>query len=313
MAASKSIVMIIDGGGTTTTVAAIDSSSIVNRTSLPSFKPNAGSLRTNELCRSLGLWLATARTSELEIKWILIGMAGVWAAAEKQQYLNSFSESWAEYISPDVPRVSVVSDVELVHLAAHGGSPGIVMIAGTGSICVARTYDGRMLRCGGWGPRIDDAGSGFWMGREALRAVAQMLDGRGLHTTLIRPVAAYLHVDADNRAAVSAALRNAVIDRCSKLAPAVLSFASENDLVALRIREEAADELSRLVITMVNELAHTDSNRPDSLKLAFAGSLFKDIEFRESVSVRIVNVYKNVVMKFVDDVVLEAASVLESR
>ncbi|MBI2794627.1 MAG: hypothetical protein HYX66_08285 [Ignavibacteria bacterium] len=313
MAASKSIVIIIDGGGTNTTVAAIDSSSVVDRTTLPTFKPIAGSLRTDELCRSLGSWLATAQTSAIEIKWILIGMAGIWSAVEKQQYLNSFAESWAEYISPDVPRASVVSDVELVHLAAHGSSPGIVLIAGTGSICIARTYDGRMLRCGGWGPRIDDAGSGFWMGREALRAVAQMLDGRGLYTTLIRPVAAYLHADADNHAAVSAALRNAAIDRCSKLAPAVLSFASENDVVALQIREEAADELARLVITLVNELTRADSANTDSLKLAFAGSLFKDIEFRESVSVRIVNVYENIVMKFVNDVVLEAASVLESR
>lgn len=305
--------MVIDGGGTKTIVAAADADSIVAQTTFQSFKPNARSLKTDELCRSVGSWLATGHTPVSDCRWILIGMAGVWSAFEKQQYLNSFADSWANYISPEVPRISVISDVELAHLAAHGSSPGIVLIAGTGSICIARTHDGRMLRCGGWGPRIDDAGSGFWIGLETLNAVAKMLDGRGLPTMLIRPVASYLCVDADNTEAVAAALRSAPLDGCSNLAPAVFAFATDNDPVALRIREGAADELAHLVITMINELSRSSGNEADSLKLALAGSLFKDIEFRESVSVRIADLYGNVVMKYVNDVALAAVSALDSN
>jgi|GEM_PF-1037372 len=61
----------------------------------------------------------------------------------------------------------VISDVEGVLFDAFGGGDGMVLIAGTGSICVARK-GGKIFRYGGYGYIFSDWGSGFWMGKMAV-------------------------------------------------------------------------------------------------------------------------------------------------
>ena len=66
---------------------------------------------------------------------------------------------------------------------------GTVLIAGTGSICYARTADGRRARSGGWGHLIDDEGSAYALGRDILRAVVRAADGRAPATALTELIA----------------------------------------------------------------------------------------------------------------------------
>jgi glucosamine kinase len=54
--------------------------------------------------------------------------------------------------------------------------PGVLLIAGTGSIVIGRGREGSMFRVGGWGPYFGDDGSGFWIGREAVRAALRDVD-----------------------------------------------------------------------------------------------------------------------------------------
>ena len=64
------------------------------------------------------------------------------------------------------------------------GGTGCILIAGTGSICTGITEDGKTARAGGWGHLIDDVGSGYALGRDALTAVVRAQDGRGAKTVL---------------------------------------------------------------------------------------------------------------------------------
>src|SRR5690606_18783722 len=68
-------------------------------------------------------------------------------------------------------RVLVVNDALVALEAGAPGQPGIVIISGTGSICYGRNADGMAARSGGWGYVLGDEGSGYWIGRAALRAV----------------------------------------------------------------------------------------------------------------------------------------------
>ncbi len=81
-----------------------------------------------------------------------------------------------------IDRLDLENDVYLAHDAAFLGRPGVVLIAGTGSMAVARTADGRRLRVGGWGVPVGDEGSAYWIGREALGLATRMLDGRAART-----------------------------------------------------------------------------------------------------------------------------------
>ncbi len=66
--------------------------------------------------------------------------------------------------------IKVVGDNVIALEAAFGSGPGVIVIAGTGSIAYGRNRDGQTARAGGWGFAISDEGSGHWIGRAAVAA-----------------------------------------------------------------------------------------------------------------------------------------------
>ena len=100
------------------------------------------------------------------------------------------AEALAALIAPHVPgaRITVVHDSRLL-LAAGGASTGVAVIGGTGSAAWGRNGLGEEARAGGWGYLLGDEGSGYWLGREAvrhsLRRMNQGLEPDELTTALL--------------------------------------------------------------------------------------------------------------------------------
>lgn len=84
--------------------------------------------------------------------------------------------------------VHVTTDAEAAFYDALGDGPGILVIAGTGSVVRARNAAGELLRVGGWGQVLGDEGSGYAMGLAVLRAATRAADGRSLDCSLLAPV-----------------------------------------------------------------------------------------------------------------------------
>lgn len=80
-------------------------------------------------------------------------------------------------IAPFVPgaEITVVHDTRLL-LAAGGASTGVAVIAGTGSAAWGTNAQGDEARAGGWGYLLGDEGSGYWLGREAVRHSLHQMD-----------------------------------------------------------------------------------------------------------------------------------------
>lgn len=299
-----SLRLIIDGGGTSTAVAVFDGAVERARTSLPPYRPTVESLQTEALCHHLATWLtATAIPSE-DVRSAVVGMAGVWSAEEKRAYADAFRNDWEAHLGSAAPHAVVIADIELVQVAALRGRSGIILIAGTGSMALGITPDGHSVRCGGWGPRIDDAGGGFWVGREALRAVARMIDGTGPTTNLIRPVAAWLRVDSQDLTAVANRLRSTSIDGVARLATAVFTYADEGDSAAIGIVREAATSLATLVLTT---LRHHPGIEPLVVRY---GSLWNAQLLVSAVEQHIHAVHDAITFESVDDVLTAANDVL---
>lgn len=302
--------LIIDGGGTSTEVAVLHSGAVRARTELATFKPLRHDFRTDELCRALGSFLASAQLTadEASIRFCVIGMSGVWTEHECTAYTNAFCDAWMQYVDNALPAIRVMSDVELVLTAAFGTAPGVALIAGTGSIALARAPDEALKRCGGWGPRLDDEGGGFWMGREALRAVARMVDARGPKTLLIRPVAAYLRCDPEDVITLETRLRSVSIDGSARLARAVLAYAEEGDSVARDIAERGCVALHAIVHPL---LAHAEFRQPS---LVLHGSLFASDYYRSMVERLIRADDQGIEIRLLDDLVEAiAAQIANSR
>ena len=141
-------------------------------------------------------------------------------------------------------RVLVVNDALIALVAGARDEPGIVIIAGTGSIVYGRNAAGEAARAGGWGHMIGDEGSGYWIGREALAAVMRGGDGRGPETGAHRRDPRALR----RRRRLAAAAhrlrpRSAADERRRARADRRSALPTEGDAVATRILERAAEEL----------------------------------------------------------------------
>jgi len=66
---------------------------------------------------------------------------------------------------------------EAAHIGAFLGRPGVVISCGGGTSVYAKREDGQTRLFGGWGSVAGDRGSGPWIGRKALTAVTEFLDG----------------------------------------------------------------------------------------------------------------------------------------
>ena len=81
-------------------------------------------------------------------------------------------------------RVVVGSDVEAAHTDAFGDGPGVLLVAGTGSIVRAVDPRGEVVTVGGWGALLGDEGGGYGIGLDGIRAVLRSADGREPETDL---------------------------------------------------------------------------------------------------------------------------------
>lgn len=164
-------------------------------------------------------------------------------------------------------RLRVVTDAEAAFHDAFGDGPGILLIAGTGSIAWGRGVDGSVVRAGGWGERLGDEGSAYDLGSQALRAILHAHDRRGPATALTTTILRRIGVDApDELVAWSARADKATI---AALAPSVLEVAEAGDAVASTLVRNAAVALAAHVDAIHERLAPW----PDAPTLALAGGL----------------------------------------
>ncbi|MGN8552176.1 UNVERIFIED_CONTAM: hypothetical protein OHV15_06305 [Microbacterium sp. SLM126] len=139
-------------------------------------------------------------------------------------------------------RAFLAHDSTTSFVGALGGGEGVVVAAGTGVVTLA-VGPHCVARVDGWGSIMGDAGSGYWIGREALDAVMRAFDGRGPVTELTPAVTA---IWPDLATAYSdLQLSPDRIRRVAAFAPAVASATEAGDRVAIDITRRAAEQLAR--------------------------------------------------------------------
>lgn len=174
------------------------------------------------------------------------GFAGVGRAAERLAVERGLLDLGL------AARVRVITDAEAGFFDAFAEGPGLLLIAGTGSVAWGRGMEGRQVRVGGWGTILGDEGSGYAIGRRALQAVARWADGRGPETTLRQRLLEQMGVD-DPEALIPWA-SGAGKDGIAGLAPLVCEAATAGDEVAAAIVDEAVEALRQHVAALLERL-----------------------------------------------------------
>jgi glucosamine kinase len=253
----------VDGGGTKSTLLLADAAG----TELARVSGAAGLVdprhpeRSAEVIAQL-LRVASAQAGLREPPVALCaGLAGVGNEAERVAVERA--------LAGVAGTVRVISDGEIALHGAFGGGPGVLLIAGTGSVAYGRSPDGRMERCGGWGMYVGDEGSGYAIGRAALEAALRSVDGREAETRILPVVLELLKLDGP-RGIPPWAGRAAKGDVAS-LARHVMDVAAAGDAVALRVVEHQARELASHVIA----LAHRLGPWPGDVPVVFHGGVLR--------------------------------------
>jgi len=167
---------------------------------------------------------------------------------------------YREVLQSLIPSAQVIieSDAFIASIGAIGIDPGILLIAGTGSIVIGRTKDRNMFRVGGWGPYFGDEGSGFWIGREAVRAALRSLDLHASSEFAMR-VANHLGLKSISEVVSSWGAGRIGVPDIAGLFPEVVSMYPEEP--ANRILTEAASHLRSMVDIAANRVGIDDCRR----------------------------------------------------
>jgi N-acetylglucosamine kinase-like BadF-type ATPase len=170
----------IDGGGTKTTCAVGDEHNLLaSATAGPSNIVRVGEFKAREsLHQCVKQACEAAGILAEQITRTCVGGSG----AARPELAAIVRQILSEILTSPV---DVVGDMETALVAAFDDGPGVIVIAGTGSIAFGRDRQGRTLRAGGWGFAIGDEGSAHWIGREAVSALLRASDeGDETHSAL---------------------------------------------------------------------------------------------------------------------------------
>ena len=161
----------LDGGGTKTRCVIGDATSILGSGSSASCKVQ----RVGEACAQDALAAAIheacvqAGVSPRQITRTCAGVTG----AGRPEIAETMRRLLTGILGGEI---EVIGDVEIAFEDAFGAGPGVLVIAGTGSVAYGRNTAGETVRAGGWGHAVSDEGSGYWIGLEAVKAALRQHD-----------------------------------------------------------------------------------------------------------------------------------------
>jgi N-acetylglucosamine kinase-like BadF-type ATPase len=170
----------------------------------------------------------------------------------------------------EVPGIEVVSDADIALYGATNAEAGLVVVAGTGSVCCGINARSKRICAGGWGPVAGDEGGGSWIARRALQAIAHASDGRGPGTSLTSAACSYFHVTAPDDLSTAIYAPTITNERLAGFGKHVIKAAKGKDRVARQIVAEAGTELGIAAAAVIRNLK-MDNER---FQVAYVGGVF---------------------------------------
>jgi len=205
-----------------------------------------------------------AKITPSQIERTCIGVAGG-ARPETAKVLRRIL---SEIVSGEI---EIVGDMVIAMEAAAGSGPGVIVIAGTGSIAYGRNTAGQTARAGGWGFAISDEGSAHWIGRAAVAAVMRACD-EGQRPNLLNSLMQAWRLETREQL-ILAANATPTADFAGLL-PTIVSAAQSEDPIAHDVLAQAGAELAMLAKIVIARLFRDG----EEVGVAMSGGVFRNAE-----------------------------------
>jgi glucosamine kinase len=262
-----SIFLGIDGGGSKTSCVIGDENSLLGMgASAGSNVVRVGEGQAREsLSAAIRQACAAANISPTQIERTCAGIAG----GARPEIAAVVRRILSEFVAGEI---EVVGDMVIALEAAFGGGPGVIVIAGTGSIAYGRNSVGAIARAGGWGFAISDEGSGHWIGRRAVAACMRAHDEAGNKSASILFESIMKSWSVTTREQVVVAANAAPAPDFAALLPRVLSAADAGDATARAVLTQAGTELACLAKIVIGRIF----SGPEAVPVAVSGGVFRN-------------------------------------
>lgn len=256
--------LAIDAGGTSTRCALATEEKILARAKGGSIKITRvdGAQAWKALDDLLGEVQAQAQTSLGQVAATCVGSSGYNNPAIGNWLRNSLKERTGGDLI-------LCGDDEIALDAAFPGQSGLLIIAGTGSNTVARASSGERVNVGGWGPRLADQGSGFWIGHQGLRASMRAWD-RGERPLLLERLVEDWKVDGIW--GIVERVEDTPPPDFAGLAPVVNECAEAGDASCVEVLLEGGRLLAADVLLAFKKMCAIDPDPICNPEVAFTGS-----------------------------------------
>lgn len=170
--------------------------------------------------------------------------------------------------------VEIVGDMSVALHAAFGDGPGVVVVAGSGSIAYGRNPAGETARAGGWGFAISDEGSGYWIGRQAVSTCLRRFDETGQWSgEFLSELMEILEVRTREQMILT--VNGSPPPNFASLVPAVLALGDRGDGTAQAVLKAAGKELAALAMVVLKKLFVNAPTAP----VGMSGGVFKNSAF----------------------------------
>lgn len=209
--------------------------------------------------------------SPLALKSAVFGLAGIDTQEDRRIICGAIDKALAQ-LGLTSKETIVDNDGMITLLGAIGYEDGVLVMAGTGSIACGATKQGRQARVGGWGHLLDDAGSGYAIGKAALTHVMYFYDGRDPQSGLVKAVLDKLVLSDPEEMMNWAYSQHYTVDKVAALAPVICRLANEGDWKALNILLKASQSLKQISMAVIDRL----ELRKSSFKLMLSGGLLQN-------------------------------------
>ena len=260
--------LAFDGGGTKTNCLLLELGAEglreLARTTAPASNPAAcGVTEAAESIRQAAVEaLASLPASDARpVSRTAISVAGVVDPELRQQLTDAVTQLSLDD-KPLAGQVRVFPDFVPIVLAASLTGPAAALISGTGSSAVARAESGAYVLNGGWGYLLGDEGSGYRLGRSALRCVFEELEEKPPQLPLVLAVCKQL--EATNIGELKYAVYRKSNPRVviAEVARTVSDLANAGDTLAMALVQEYCQELCEQGARVVRRAGLTPQQTP---------------------------------------------------
>jgi N-acetylmuramic acid 6-phosphate etherase len=272
---ASNVYLAIDGGGSKTeAVAFLPDGHVVAHVVLDAaLNPNGAALTVPQVLAELLDALGREVSLEL-VLGVFVGLAG---GSDPKVQANV--ESYVASVLPGAKHLQVTHDAVAALWSGIEQPPGLVLIAGTGTVAFGIDAKGAAFRAGGWGYLLGDAGGGYDLGQRALQAITAAHDGLGADTILTEQV-----LRAWSLRSVPELVPLVYRDgkqRMAALAPMVCAAAEAGDAVARRI----VSEVSAATAGLLRDVLQFAGERYDvrfPLPVVLVGGLWRSPEINQA-------------------------------